>query len=75
MLEGTVEVPFRYKTLHDGLKLNHPRKVAIMHPLSFIARRILLAFVVVHMNSVRHTGLFIMIACTLGMLAYACTEH
>ena len=46
-----------------------------MHPLAFITRRILLAVTLVHMSSVRHTGLFLFIGCTLGMPAYVCNEH
>ena len=36
-----------YKTLFYGLKKNHPNNVAIVHPLSFLLRRIIYAIVIV----------------------------
>ena len=74
-IEKTVNVPLRYKTLYNGLKLNHERNVAVVHPLAYLSRRLLLAIIVVFMGSVRHTGLFLFIGCTLAMLAYVCIEH
>jgi hypothetical protein len=74
-LEDTVSVPFRYKTLYDGLKLNHERNVAVVHPLLFLLRRVLLATTVIYLSDVRHTGLFLYMGYTLFMLGYACIEH
>ena len=42
-----IEKPKRFKTLYYGLKLNHPRNVALIHPLIFTLRRIIYAFSVV----------------------------
>ena len=36
-----------YKTLFYGLKKNHPHNVAIVHPLSFLLRRILYAIIII----------------------------
>lgn len=68
-------MPRRYKTLYAGLKLNHERNVALVHPLAYLARRLLFAFIIVFMHSVRHTGLFVFIGCTLAMMMYAFIEH
>ena len=75
LVEDTVKVPYRYKTLFDGLKRNHERNVAVVHPLLFLLRRIIFAFMVVFMSLTRITGLFIFTGCTLFMLGYACLEH
>ena len=75
VIEDIVRVPFRYKTLYDGLKLNQERNVAVVHPLSFLLRRVLLATTVVYLGDVRHTGLFLFMGYTLFMLSYACVEH
>ena len=49
-LESSIKVAIRYKTLHAGLKLNHARNVAIVHPLAYFLRRALLAVIVVYMD-------------------------
>lgn len=74
-MEDFVKVPFRYKTLFDGLKLNHSRNVAVVHPIVFLMRRVLLALIIVYMNTVRFAGLFMFIGFTLFVLAYTAMEH
>ena len=37
----------RFKTIYYGLKLNHPRNVALIHPLMYTTRRITYALSVV----------------------------
>ena len=37
----------RFKTIYYGLKLNHPRNVALIHPLMYTTRRIIYALSVV----------------------------
>ena len=39
--EKLIYVPLRTSTIHSGLRLNHPRNVALIHPVIFILRRIL----------------------------------
>ena len=41
-----------YKTLFEGLKLNHPRNVAVVHPLLFLVRRAIFACMIVFMPNV-----------------------
>ena len=49
-MESSVRVPFRYKTLYEGLKLNHARNAAVVHPLIFLLRRALLALIVIYLD-------------------------
>lgn len=67
--------PERFKTLYYGLKRNHPRNVAVVHPLMFMLRRIIFALLIVHMDTVHTWGVLIFMSCTLAMLAYALAEH
>ena len=45
-----MQISKRYRTLHYGLKRNHERNVAIVHPLMFILRRVIYALVIVFME-------------------------
>lgn len=74
-VESSIVVSNRYKTIFNGLKLNQERNVAVVYPIAFLFRRVLFAFIIVFMSSVRHTGLFLFMGYTLFMLAYACVEH
>ena len=74
MAEAVAE-PARYKTLYYGLKQNHPRNVAVVHPLMYMARRIIFAFMIVFMDKVEFWNVLLFIACTFTMLAYALAEH
>ena len=70
-----VKEPARYKTLYYGLKRNHPRNVAVVHPLMFMARRIIFALMIVYMDKVEIWNVLLFMACTLIMLAYTLSEH
>lgn len=72
--EDLVEVPPRYKTLYLGLKLNHPRNVAVVHPIMFLFRRIFYALSIVMLASVPLLSSFVFMLGTLGMLIYALSE-
>ena len=39
--------PPRFKTIYYGLKLNHPRNVALIHPVMYSTRRIIYALSIV----------------------------
>ena len=69
-----VNQPRRHKTLYYGLKLNHPRNVAIVHPLMFTLRRVFYALSIVLIATLPLLGVWIMLAGTLVMLAYVLTE-
>ena len=62
-------------TLYSGLKLNHPKHVAVVHPLMFLMRRIIFALVIVFMDKVQTWGVMIFMAYTLGMLAFTLSER
>lgn len=40
----------RVKTLFYGLRLNHPRNVAVLHPLMYTLRRIFFALAIVFLH-------------------------
>lgn len=69
-----VKKPIRHKTLYYGLKLNHARNVAIVHPVMFTLRRIIYALCIVLIATLPLLGVWIMLVGTLVMLAYAVTE-
>jgi len=74
-MERTVEPPQRCRILFEGLILNHPRNVALVHPVLFMARRLILAITVVFMEETRHWGVFLTLIVTLAMLAYTVIER
>ncbi len=74
-LADSVREPERYKTLYYGLKRNHPRNVAVMHPLMFMMRRIIYALTIVFMDEIPIWGVFIFMGYTLLMLGYVLSEH
>ena len=69
-----MQTPQQYRTLFYGLKHNHERNVAIIHPLMFLLRRIIYALVIVFLDEVMYYGVFIVMLSCLAMLAFACTE-
>ena len=73
-VEATVKVSERYQTLFLGLKLNHERNVAVVHPLMFLVRRVVYALVIVCMGEVMVAGVLIVMLSCLAMLAYALSE-
>lgn len=46
----------------------------MIHPLMFLLRRFIYAFVIVFMDEIMHWGVVIVMTCTLMMLAYALSE-
>ena len=69
-----IEVSERYRTLFFGLKLNHERNAALVHPLMFLIRRMTYAMIIVWANDNMLFGIFLVQFSTLIMLTYACTE-
>ena len=74
LLEDTVKPAKGYKTLFYGLKRNHERNVAIVHPLMFLLRRVIYAIVIVFMGETMLFPVLIVMSCCLAMLAYALLE-
>lgn len=74
-VEERVRLSEGYKTIHFGLKLNHERNVAVMHPLMFLLRRIAYATTIVFMAQHAVLGVLTVMLCTLVMLAYSLCEH
>ena len=69
-----MKTPQEYRTLFYGLRRNHERNVAIVHPLMFLLRRIIYALVIVFMDEIMYYCVFIVMLSCLTMLTYACTE-
>lgn len=63
------------KILFDGFKLNHPRNVALIYPIIFLVRRLILALTLVFLQEWRHWGLFITMTTTWMTLTYIIIEH
>ena len=76
MIAGSdlIEKPNRYKTLYYGLKLNHPRNVAVIHPLMYTTRRIVYSLSIVLLANYPLFGVWILLGGTICMIAYAVTE-
>lgn len=74
-LEDTVRPSQLFKTLHYGLKRNHERHVAVVHPLMFLLRRVVYALVIIFMDDIMVWGVFIVMANCMLMLAYALSEN
>ena len=74
-LADSVKQPPRYKTLYYGLKMNHPRNVAAVHPLMFLLRRVVFAIAIVFMDQMPVWGILIFMSMTLIMLGYVLSEH
>lgn len=64
----------RYKTLFYGLRLNHPRNVALVFPVLDTMRRLIYALSIVFLADVPLVGVWILLGGTLGMLVFAMTE-
>ena len=65
----------RYSTLWLGLKKNHERNVAIVHPMIFLVRRVAYAMLITAFATHMYTNILGFMLLTFGMLAYACYEH
>ena len=64
-----------YKTLFYGLKKNHPHNMAIVHPLAFLVRRVIYAFVIINfLKEVAMFGALILLATCLVMMAFVMAE-
>ena len=74
-VEDTVKPAQNYKTLYYGLKKNHERNVAVVHPLMFMLRRIIFALVIVFMDEIMFWGVLVVMFSCLIMLAYVLHEQ
>lgn len=72
--QDRMKTPQSYRTLFFGLRRNHERNVAVVHPLMFLMRRVIYALVIVFLDNVMWWGVFLVMLSCLVMLSYACTE-
>lgn len=69
-LQDQAKVSHWYKTLLYGLRHNHSYKIAVLHPLAFLLRRILYATVIVFSSEENiFWGAFAMLLTCLFMMA------
>ena len=65
---------YSLKALYFGLKVNHPRHVAVVHPLAFLLRRVIYACIIVLLDKQPLIGSFGLMLTCLFMLGYVFTE-
>lgn len=73
-LEDKVTVSRHYRTLFNGLKLNTPRKVAIVHPLQYLVRRLIFVATAIYFVSMPVFSMLAFMSLTLVMLAQSLHE-
>ena len=64
-----------YKTLFYGLKLDHPMKVALVHPLFFILRRILFVAALAYFVTQPMFAVLVFLSTTFVMLIFGVHER
>ena len=76
-LEAQVHVNSAYETFYLGLRRNQEHGMAVVHPVTFIIRRLLYAVIIIHMQgeSLTFFGAVIMLLTCLIMLCVVSIEH
>ena len=74
-IESQVYLNPRYETVFEGLKKNHPHNVALVHPMSFLLRRIVYAVIIIFLFDLPYIAASILIVISVCILAYVITEH
>ena len=74
VLEDTILVNPRYQTIFSGLKKNHSHNVALVHPMSFLLRRLVYAALIIFMFEMPLFVTLILLYASLGFLAYLLLE-
>lgn len=75
-LKDEVKVASAYATLFYGLKQNHEHKVAVIHPLFFVLRRVLYSIVIIFMVGYNVIfGAMLLLLSTLAMMTFVATER
>ena len=75
MLESQIKTNQNYSTLFFGLKKNHPHAVALVHPISFLIRRLIYAALIVFMHELPFFVTVILLCLSLALLCFLCVEH
>ena len=73
-LGSQIELSSRYKTLFYGLKRNHPRNVALVHPFAFLLRRIIFVTSLLYFFQQPVFSVLLFMSLTLSMLVYSVHE-
>ena len=74
-LEDQVKVNLRFATVYEGLKLNTAHNSAVTHIFCFIVQRLVYAAIIVLMSSAPFIGNLILIAMSVGLIAFTLTEN
>ena len=70
-LDAKVGVSPHYRTLFTGLKVNHPRKVGLVHPLAFFAYRIAFLAIACSLAASTLAQAFMAMVLVMSMLAFS----
>ena len=73
ILADSVAISPHFQTLFNGLKLNHPENVAMVHPLFFMLRRVLYAAVIVGLARYGALGAILVQVACLVQLCLLCS--
>lgn len=73
-LEDKVTVSRHYRTLFNGLKQNHPRKVAIVHPILYLVRRLIFVATAIYFVQMPLFSMLAFMSLTLVILAQSLHE-
>ena len=74
ILEDTVHINPRFKTIFSGLKKNHAHNVALVHPMSFLIRRVVYAALVIFMFDMPLFVALILLLASHCFLAFVIVE-
>ena len=74
-LESRVVLNPRYSTIFYGLKKNHPHNVALVHPITFLLRRIVYSAIIIFMFHLPFFASLVLLILSLGFLMYVILER
>ena len=67
-LESVAKINPRYKTLFNGLRIDHPHKAYILHPIAFLMRRMIFSVIVIFMLTLPLIAAYLLcLTCILGI--------
>ena len=72
-IAGGVKVSQRYQTLFYGLKKNHPHNAALVHPLTFLVRRVAYAGIIIFLYNKPLFASLLLMASSILILCWVLT--
>lgn len=74
VLQSTIKICVRFKTLFYGLRLNHPHSAHIVHPLVFLVRRVIYSAIVIFMLTIPLIAAYLLCMMSLFLIAFTIIE-